>query len=129
MTDIRASPEKETVEEKMFKMQISSELVTFVSKDNNDLDDYCQTFTPKLNKCQEHALIYKITRNNLLTSSPVFNIKKRHKIADFFDHMFGLKALHEKNIYGGIDISKVVLTYIEGITGFDEAVKKSEDTF
>mgnify|MGYP003340790553 FL=1 len=129
MTDIQASPEKETVEVMMSKMQLSSDLKKFVSKDNNDLDEYCQTFSPKLNKCQEHALLYKITRNNLLTSSPVFYIKKRHKIVDFFDHVFGIKALREKKIHGGIDISKVVLTYIKAITMFDKAVKKSDDTF
>eukprot|EP00957_Ditylum_brightwellii_P200165 15259313-Ditylum_brightwellii.AAC.1 len=70
MTGIPASPEKETVEEMMSKMQISLKLVNFVSTDNNDLDEYCETFTPKLNKCQEHVLLHKITRNNLLTSSP-----------------------------------------------------------
>eukprot|EP00957_Ditylum_brightwellii_P133971 10215484-Ditylum_brightwellii.AAC.1 len=51
MTGIQASPEKETVEDKMSKMRISSKLVNVVSTDNKDLDGYCQTFTPKLKKC------------------------------------------------------------------------------
>eukprot|EP00957_Ditylum_brightwellii_P108737 8294933-Ditylum_brightwellii.AAC.1 len=70
MTDMQASPEKETVDEKISKMQISLKFVQFVSTDNNDLDEYYQTFTPQLKKYQERALLYKITRNNLLTSSP-----------------------------------------------------------
>ena len=43
--------------------------------------------------------------------------------------MFGLNALHEKSIHGRIHISKVVLTYIKGNTGFDEAVKNPEKVF
>ena len=75
MTGIPASPEKETVQEKMSKMQISSKLVNFVFTENNDIDECCQSFIPELNKCQEHILLNKVTRNNLFTSSPVFCIK------------------------------------------------------
>eukprot|EP00957_Ditylum_brightwellii_P117337 8949140-Ditylum_brightwellii.AAC.1 len=59
MTGIPASPEKETVEKKMSKMQISSKLLNFISTDNNDIDEYFQTFIPELSKCQEHILLNK----------------------------------------------------------------------
>eukprot|EP00957_Ditylum_brightwellii_P037148 2812173-Ditylum_brightwellii.AAC.1 len=69
LTDLPASPNTKS----------PSTLITFKSSDNNLVNTAEVSYTHELNKCQEHVLLYMITRNNISASSSLYYLKKYYR--------------------------------------------------